>query len=250
MGFAIAYTNWARGAVITCAQETPTAPASSLAEHSLSTQMVASTNAGVVIDIDLGLTREPQAIYLVGTNLTTAATRRVRCGDTYPPTTHDSSSGPVWDLSLPELAAPRYAAGEVLLWLPPVAWSGRYVRLELDDPGNPEPIRAAVAGVAPLWSPARSWGRGRRMPDTWQEGIVLRGHALPMVHLEDDEEHALRSLARSIQGNGRVLVIPSTTAPETWRSEVIWAHLAEVPDPVADLPSGWSVELSFLEVDT
>lgn len=141
------------------------------------------------VSIDLGSARPVRAVGIVNHNLSQAATLRLRASlasDLSAPQ-HDETI-PAWSLTFDEdlpweadnwwtgTAGDEYVRHPwVVAWMLPATISPRYLRIDIDDPGNPDGyVQLGRLFVGPAFQPALNASYG--LADQWQDtGSTERG---------------------------------------------------------------------------
>lgn len=262
---AIGWVNRASGKTVTATTAATGYPASNLSTALMSTKWRGATGSLTAqnVDVDLGSSLDIDVIALVGFNGEDDATRSPKTAENsgFSPTEHDPGSGNAWDATTNQaLANDTPVFGRNLIYLPGSTLNSRYVRLVLNDSGNPDNrLSASVYWVGPLWQPANSF---RIEEDAYKliyepvgtPGIerYLRVLEVELHTLTEAEARQIASVCAERLRSKRLLVIPRPTHPENFLSEVIYCTLVELPTLSAiPIATGlrWKVSLQFREVE-
>lgn len=263
--FAVCYNNLALSKTITATTSATGYPASNLSQARLSTSH--RTTAGSLttqnIDLDLSSSQAIDVIALIGTNLTDAATRTpiLSNASNFTSPLYAPGSGNVFNLSYPDVVTVSYRYGRNLIILPSQTYSPRYVRVTLNNSGNPSNyLSSRIYWVGPLWQPQISFSLKdgsfkKRLEFIGDPGLekFLTVLEVSLDALTEAEGEALRSICAAKMRTGRLLVIPRPDQPATWQGEAVYCTL-QGPPTLTAWPQGggemrWKVQLTFRECE-
>lgn len=258
---AIGYDNLASGRTIVATTAATGYPASELATSRLSERW-RSTSGSLTsqnLDADLASAQDFDLIGLLGVNLEDAATRRIYTDDVsnFATPDHDSTSGNVFDTSIPPLISGRRSwppFGRHLLYFPGSTLNDRYVRVQISNTGNTDNyLRAAVYWVSKILQLQFDWNWEPGPPVVDGEpGLerVYRTHSFTVIGATTQQKVYIESLFYFCKRTGRCVIVPRPLQDETWISEAIYGTFQGAPRSTRMLTSDelWQVTLSFIEV--
>lgn len=268
---AICYKNWVIADPTSSAKTvTATTSATGYAATNLSTPQLysswRSTTGSLTsqnVDVDLGASRDIGVIALIGTNLTTSATRSPVTSESnlYTSPEYNPGSGNVFDNSNTALLDDSYPYGKHLLVFPPTTLNSRYVRLTLNDSTNPSNyLSSRVYWVGPIFQPGISFSMKEGSVKKRREIIGDPGLERFITYLEiqldvlsEAEGRALESICSAKLRSGRLLVVLRPTQQATWQGEALYCIMAGLPT-LASFPQGagliyWKLQLVFKECE-
>jgi len=212
---------------------------------------------------DMGAAVQFNVFALMGSNATTAATRRFRAADDSGFTTGVVESGgslaAAFDTSLGSLLTYAPPWGRTLIYVHSADVTKRYIRWHQTDSGNADGFQEwGIARVGLGWQPGitfdHSWRSANPIEGDPGAQKIRRGRELTLHRLLLAEVTKVESLVRGILGTRRVLIIPEPLAPATWLSEALWCVIEGDVD-VRPVPGSsptkryFTVTITFREVD-
>lgn len=252
--------NRADEGTITASSEQPTQPASRLQDRLLY-RVWRSTGTTETLDIDFGIARIIDVVALLAHNLTQTSTIRVRIGDdpTFAAWHYDSGTVRAWPTlagfgSLPwgvwswgDLLSTEEAAGYRVgtYVIPDQSQFGRYCRIDLSDPSNPDGfLQAGRLIAAPAYTPAHNinYGWDIQWRDDSRPSKSLGGqtyvdhvprYRVVRVSLEMiDEVEAYSNISDYMDRrkgiSGDILFIPQPNKPNLYIHEIIYGRQTEL----------------------
>lgn len=262
---AIGWVNRAANGTVSATTAAAGFPASNLKLPPLSSKWRSTTGSLTTqnVDVDLGTSMDIDVIALLGFNGDDDATRSPKTAENsgFSPTEHDPGSGNAWDTTTyPALIADTPAFGRNLIYLPGSTLNSRYVRLVLNDTGNPSNyLSASVFWVGPLWQPANSFKIDEdaykfRLVAVGEPGMerYLRELEMELYAMSEGEARQIESVCANRLRSSRLLVIPRPTVAATWLREAIYCTLVELPvSSCIPVRSGlrWKTTVVFREVE-
>lgn len=194
-----------------------------------------AADLSVVATWDLSSARNINVMAVMGTNLTSAATRRAQLATNLAISTGVVESGAsltaAFDTSLGStymVYAPPW--GRSLIYVFDTIYSKRYARWSIADAANPDnyiEFGPARFGTGMQLS-FHSWRKAPQWVGPTGSQKVVRGHEFTFANLTRDEAYNLESIANTILGTRRVLIVPEPLADETWNQDALWCVVTGV----------------------
>lgn len=263
--FAVCYQNLALSGTVTATTSATGYPASNLSLPRLSASH-RTTDGSLVsqnIDVDLNSSQTVDIAALIGVNHTDSAARALTLSNNsdFSSPLYSSGSGSAFDVSYPDLASVTYRYGRNLIAFPGQSYSPQYVRLALNDFGNPSNyLSSRVYWVGPVWQPQISFSMKegsfkRRFEFVGDPGLerVISYLDVSLDALTEAEGAALRSIILERARTRRLFVIPRPDQPATWQGEALYCTLQGAPALTAWPQGGgliyWKVQMTFKECE-
>lgn len=256
----VGLTNYAADATITPSEEATDHDAGELKVASYAeTWRSTSAGTGKTLTFDLGASKPNiQVIVLWGVNLQDDATWQIETSDDsgFSPLIDDSGSINAFDTTRTTYVDDTPAWGRPVIHLPTSDFSGQYVRITLNDSGNPDGyLEAAHATIGPVdqagsfmhagWSPGITWlgpiGRS----------VAVHTQQLSLKAVTEDNRRAVLSVTRGLMGTGRFGWIPRTSDDADWIHEAFLGRLSSPPEEVGYFANGgrrWDITLQLMEI--
>ncbi len=232
----LAWVNWIDAATLTAGSETSSLPVGNLQNAHVvkKWQTAFGVNASYFIAA-FGSSKSFQAVALLGTNLTIAATIRVRASDADP----TGAAGEKFDSgTVPAGIRPGYGGVYYLL---ASAVSALYLRIDIADATIVDTLQIGRAVAAPIWQPTRNFkygwsadysdeskvARSRGGQDYPDPGARRRIGLFTLQCITEDEAYGnLFELARANGIVKDVLVIPKPLGARV-PEQAIWGRVTQ-----------------------
>jgi hypothetical protein len=175
----------------------------------------------------LASTSQIKIVAAIGTNLTDAATQRVRVDSESGfsvPHAHDSGTVNAFDVTHPNPLIYRAPAGRDVIYLPGsnIFTASYHLRMNLSDTTNTEGyLRVGIWWGGPIWTPVKGYELEYPRSPEFVDGRVRRTLELSWNWLTEVEAGELINMLYALAGLGRLYLVARDNAPATWALEAM-----------------------------